>query len=176
MSMPERSRGTARSGAARLRPLAFAGIAVALTASGCANYEVLKPYQPAAGVQTNAPGMMVRNLMLIGGEGDTAKISGTLIASAADELTSVTGTATKADGTTGSPLTVTSTKVTLPKNKPVDLGAGTTSVKGVTLGGMTSLTLNFAKSGPITLTVPVVSPTQMDISPASPAAAASNAG
>lgn len=170
MSMPERPRH-----AARLRPLALAGIAVALLASGCANYEAIKPYQPAAGVQTNAPGVKVRNLMVLS-TADGAKLSGSVIADAADELTGVTGTALKADGSAGGPLTVTTGKVALPAGKAVDLGASASTVKGSIAGGMTTLTLNFAKSGPVTLTVPVVASEAMDVSTANPTAAASNAG
>lgn len=169
MSMPERSTTTARRGA-RVRPLAVAALlALGVGVAGCANYETTKPYQPGAGVQTNASGVQVRNLMVLDTDG-TMQLAGSVIAAANDQLTSVTGTALKADGTAGSPLTISGTAVTLPAGQPVPLTNQHATVTGAVSGGMTKLTLNFAKAGPVTMTVPVVNAKANDIHSPTPVA------
>lgn len=143
--------------AARLRPVAVAtALVLGLGLSGCANYETLEPYQPAAGIQTNAPGVKVRNLMVIS-DGDTMHVAGTLIADAEDELKKVSGTALKASGDQAGPLTIESKTVKLPAVQNVNLADSKMTVKGeVKAGGMTELSLEFGKAAPLTLTVPVI--------------------
>ncbi|MEL4357650.1 MULTISPECIES: hypothetical protein [unclassified Luteococcus] len=143
--------------AARLRPVAVAAaLVLGLGMSGCANYETLEPYQPAAGMQTDAPGVKVRNLMVID-EGGQLHLAGTLIADAEDSLTKVEGTALKASGDPAGPLTIAAKTVKLPAVKNANLADEKITVKGdVKGGGMTKIKLTFQKAAPLELTVPVL--------------------
>ncbi|MEL4505405.1 hypothetical protein AAEX63_10325 [Luteococcus sp. H138] len=143
--------------AARLRPVAVAAaLALGLGMSGCANYETLEPYQPAAGVQTDAAGVKVRNLMVVS-DGGSMHLAGTLIANAEDSLTKVSGTALKANGDQAGPLTIAAPAVKLPAAQNVNLADSKMVVKGdVKAGGMTQISLTFGKAAPLTLTVPVL--------------------
>lgn len=171
MSMPLSARGTQRRGAARLRPLALAAaLTLGLGLTGCANYETLEPYQPAAGVVTDAPGMQVRNLMLVS-DGTSMRLAGNLIAAEADSLKSVTGTALKTTGDKAGALTVKSAAVPLVANKGLNLfDKNITATGDVKPGGMAEVTLTFDKAAPITLQAPVVDAKALDISTTAPSA------
>lgn len=144
--------------AARLRPVAVASaLVLGLGMAGCANYETIEPYQPAAGIQTDAPGVKVRNLMVLS-EGGSMQLAGTLIADADDKLEKIAGTALKANSDEAGPLTVASKAIELPAVERVNLADENIKVTGddVKPGGMTKLSLDFAKAGSLELTVPVV--------------------
>lgn len=149
--------------AARLRPVAVASILVlGLGLGGCANYETLEPYQPASGVQTDVPsdgtGVKVRNLM-VRSAGDKMELAGSLVSTQADDtLRSLTGVALKQDNSPAGELTLDLPETKIPAGEAVNLADEHIAVTGdVKAGGMTQMTLDFAKAGKVTLLVPVVS-------------------
>lgn len=142
----------------RLRPVALVAVAViGLGMTGCANYDTLDPYQPAAGVQTDAAGVKVRNLMVVS-NGGSMHLAGTVIANADDTLTKISGTALTESGDPAGGLTISpATSIKLPADKGVKLADSKMTVKGdVKPGGMTQISLQFGKASPLTMTVPVV--------------------
>ncbi|GAB2483394.1 hypothetical protein GCM10027030_16980 [Luteococcus sediminum] len=148
--------------AARLRPVAVASILVlGLGLGGCANYETLEPYQPASGVQTEVPadgtGVKVRNLM-VRAAGGKMELAGSLVSSKQDDtLRSLTGTALKENNEPAGELTMDVPETKIPAGQAVNLGEEHIAVTGdVKPGGMTQMTLDFAKAGKVTLMVPVV--------------------
>lgn len=158
--------------APRLTRVAVAAVALAgLGLGGCANYETLEPYQPAAGIQTDAPGVKVRNLMVVD-DGGSMHLAGTLIADEQDSLSKVSGIALQQNSDPGKELTIGSKgNLTLPANGPVNLADSGITVKGdVDPGGMTQISLTFAKAQPLTLTVPVVDATSAGFASSSPSA------
>ncbi|MGO4957237.1 hypothetical protein ACTQ49_08190 [Luteococcus sp. Sow4_B9] len=167
MSMP--------ANAARLRPVAVASaLVLGLGLAGCANYDTLDPYQPAAGIQTDAPGVKVRNLMVLS-EGDSMHLAGTLIADAEDTLEKVEGTALKPNTDPAGPLTIAqSGTIKLPELQRVNLADSNMKVTGdVKPGGMTEISLDFAKAGSLKLHVPVVDAKAQGFASSSPEADAS---
>ncbi len=147
---------------ARVAAAACLGLTIALT--GCVNHETSTPYQPAAGVQTNAAGMQVRNLMFVSDGGTSAKLQGTLISAQDDTLKSITGTSLNSDNSEKSPLSLAIKDVAMKQGQPVNLAAQKVVASGVTAGGMTKLTLTFAKAEQITMMVPVVDAKSSQIS------------
>ncbi|GAA1390409.1 hypothetical protein [Luteococcus peritonei] len=157
--------------ALRLSRVAVAAVALAgLGLAGCANYETLEPYQPAAGVQTDAPGVKVRNLMVIS-EGSTMHLAGSLIAAQDDSLSQVAGVALQENSDPGKPLTLgTKGQLKLPAGRTVNLADSNITVKGdVRPGGMAQVSLTFAQAQPLTLTVPVLDAEAAGFASASPA-------
>lgn len=132
------------------------GLAVALT--GCSNHEeALKPYQPAAGVETTIPEViMVRNLMFVTTDGKTGTLNGSIIADEDDALSKIEGFSLKTDNTEDAELKLANTSAKLPADKALDLREQKITADGLMAGGMTRLTLTFAQAQPITLMVPVV--------------------
>lgn len=153
---------------AALRPMAVAAaLLLGLGAAGCSNRETTLPYQPAAGVNTTTTGAQVRGLMFIS-DGSTLRLAGTVAtntASDSDQLKQISGYALNQDGTQGKALTVNSKALTLTPGNPVKLyPANITATGDVKAGGMTSLTLTFAKASPVQIQVPVVDAKAVDIS------------
>ncbi|GEM_PF-2840734 len=161
--------------APRLTRVAVVAVALAsLGLTGCTNHETTAPYQPAAGVQTNAPGVKVRNLMVIS-EGGAMKLAGSLVASEADTLTKIAGVALKQNGDQGQPLTLSQKgSITLPNGSSVNLADSDITVKGdVKPGGMTKIDLTFGKAQQVSLSVPVVDAHSAGIATSSPTPEAS---
>ena len=104
--------------APRLTRVAVAAVALAgLGLGGCANYETLEPYQPAAGIQTDAPGVKVRNLMVVD-DGGSMHLAGTLIADEQDSLSKVSGIALQQNSDPGKELTIGSVSTERAKLEP----------------------------------------------------------
>lgn len=139
---------------ARVAVAACLGLAVAVT--GCTNHETSEPYQPAAGVQTNAPGMQVRNLMFVTDGSSSGTLQGTLIAAEDDTLTSITGKTLNTNDSDKADLKLAIANVAMKQTVPLNLADKKVAATGLMPGGMTRLTLNFAKAQPVTLMVPVV--------------------
>ena len=92
---------------ARLAGVA-AAVGACLALSGCGfDVQTLKDYTPANGVNVEQGTLKVRNLMIIANQSGTGRVSASIVSQdKADTLASVTGSAKKADGTTGSALTI----------------------------------------------------------------------
>lgn len=143
---------------------------LALALSGCvAQFQTLQPYTPGEGVNADlGSSIRVRNLLVVADTSGKGVISASLVAYVDDTLTSVTGVAQKADGTTGSALVTTPTglPLTLPANSlqvltnpPTRLAVSSPDLKA---GLLAQITLNFTKAGPITLVAPVLSSSDPD--------------
>lgn len=137
------------------------GACVAVT-SGCSSFATLAPYTPAAGVQTNQDGIKVRNLLLVP-DGDQARMVGTLIASEDDSVTNLTAQPLKPDNEPSGSASTSSPDLQLPAGEAVSLSDSGATVTGDFVPGLlVELTMNFEKSGDVTLLVPVMSPDDPD--------------
>ncbi|MBM7798304.1 hypothetical protein JOE57_001225 [Microlunatus panaciterrae] len=149
-------------------------VGLLLTAVACGfDVQTLQPYTPSDGLNADAGGVKIRNLMLLSHADGEAILSGSLVAYDRDALNSVSGTVVKADGTDGSSLTSSMAN-------PVGLGNGVLVVltdrapivlKGADLkpGLEAKLVLTFSRAGEVKLTVPVVDanlPSYQTVSPA----------
>lgn len=139
-------------------------IPLALALTGCGmDAQTLQPYTPAEGVNSSTGPTMVRNLMVVADDTGRGVVSASVVTYADDTLTGVAGTPQKADGSTGSPLVVTTTglPLTLTSNRlvvltdsPLRIAVTSPDLKP---GLLAKITLTFAKSGQVTLLAPVVS-------------------
>lgn len=130
------------------------------------------PYTPADGVNFDVGQVKVRNLMILSRAPGEGYLSATLVASEADALVGVSGTAITVDGSDGTPITATLpapialepgravvlTDQTLIVLRSADLKAGLTA----------SLTLQFRTAGETTVRVPVVDGNQPDYATITP--------
>ncbi|WP_375425830.1 hypothetical protein [uncultured Friedmanniella sp.] len=168
----------------RLRQIVAALLlSVTLTAlvAGCGfDAQTNKPYTPADG--TNADigtdgSLKIRNLVIISRTEGEGVVSASLVGNTDDQLTSVSVTPIKVDGTAGSP-------VTAAPATPLQLGSGSftvltnlapLSVKAADLtpGLTATVTMTFAKAGPVTLNCPVVDGTIPPWSQVTPGTSAS---
>jgi hypothetical protein len=145
-------------------------LSLGLTAlvAGCGfNAQTNMPYTPADG--TNADlgaggAIKIRNLVVISDTKGSGVISATLIGNVQDQLTSVSVTPLKADGSAG-------TAVTATPATPLQLGGGSLIVltnvtplkvtsPDLVAGLSATVTMNFTTAGPATLNCPVVDGTQ----------------
>jgi hypothetical protein len=124
------------------------------------NMQTLNPYTPAEGVNFDVGSVHVRNVMILSRTPGEGFLSASMISNDRDALLSVSGTAIKADGTDGAPLTV-----TLPD--PVAVGSNSMvvltdrpliTVKSPDLeeGLVARLVFRFSTAGEVTTTAPVV--------------------
>lgn len=156
-------------------------VGLLLTAAACGNdAQTLRPYTPGEGVNVDvgdpsdsANLVAVRNLLIISKAPGSGVLSASIVTDGRDELTGVTGSAIKPDGSTGATFTATlpdsvtfanRAQVVLTDRAPIgifsaDLAPGLTA----------NMTLTFANAGETTLIVPVVdgnAPQYASISPA----------
>lgn len=158
-------------------------LSIGLTAlvAGCGfNAQTNQPYTPADGTNADIGDggtLKIRNLVVISRTKGEGVISATLIGNADDQLTSVAVAPTKVDGTPAAAVTTTPTA-------PLQLGGGSltvlTNVAPLTVqapdlvaGLSATVTMNFAKAGPVTLNCPVVDGTQAPWSTITPGVSAS---
>lgn len=161
------------------RPLRVAGVAAALGASlvltGCGfDAQTLQPYTPAQGVNADVlDGPLVRNILVIANAAGKGQLSASLLSAKGDTLTSVSGTASKPDGSPASTLQVTGAPasggvgaaaafapVALPAGELVVLTSPATPVfvssADLKPGLDAKLMLTFSSGAQQTITVPVV--------------------
>jgi hypothetical protein len=135
-------------------------LGLALSASACGmNVQTLNPYTPAEGVQFDVGSVKVRNVMILSRTRGDGFLSASMISSQRDTLQSVTGVAIKADGSEGSPLTITLGQPVVVSNSMVVLtDRPLITVKGADLeeGLVARLVFSFATAGEVTTTAPVV--------------------
>lgn len=140
-----------------------AGVGTALLLAGCGfDAQTLQPYTPAHGVNATAGPVKVRNLLVVSDAQGKGIVSASLVSPDADRLTAVSGTPIKADGTTGSPLQVSSTtQVALQPNQLVVLTEPQPVIQvsspDLTPGLTVNLTLRFSSGVETTLIAPVAS-------------------
>lgn len=162
-----------------------AGVGLALLLAGCGfNAQTLQPYTPAHGVNVDAGSIKVRNLLLVSDTTGNGIVSASLVSSESDQLTQVTGTPNKADGSPGAPLTVSSAgQITLNPNQLVVLTAPspaiTVSSPDLQPGMTAELSLTFASGTTAEATAPVMSfndPIYATVTPSPASASATPAG
>jgi hypothetical protein len=174
-----------RRASARLLRLAAAvllSLGLVLAATGCGfQVQTNNPYTPADGVNFDVGSVKIRNLTIVSKTKGEGFFAGSLISPDPDELVSITGTATKPDGTEGPQFTADiSTPVTVNNNKWVILTdrPSLITVKSPELEqGLTAkLLLTFRTAGEVTTFATVVDgniPQYATISP-SPSPSASS--
>lgn len=93
----------------RRRPVRALAVALglALALAGCGfDSATLQTYTPAHGVNVDAGGVKVRNLLVVSKKDGSGIVSATMVSHATDRLSTVAGVPIRQDGTTGAPLTV----------------------------------------------------------------------
>lgn len=154
--------------ASTLRRLCVAACApLVLALAGCGmNVQTLQPYTPAQGVNSDVGQVRVRNLVIVADAAGQGVISASLITYADDTLTAVGGTPHKSDGSAGSPLVVTATGLPLQLSTetlvvlteaPLKLAVSSPDLKP---GLLAEVTMDFTKSGRLTIVAPVVNSAQ----------------
>ncbi|MBK8461912.1 MAG: hypothetical protein IPL36_02280 [Nigerium sp.] len=147
----------------------IAGVSAALLLTGCGfGAQTLQPYTPAHGVSIDVTAsesnrqLKVRNLLIVAGESGEGVVSASVVSPVADSLVDVSGTPLKADGTKGTPLSV--TKAADVALKPDQLVVLTTPEPAVRVAspdlrpGLTAdVTLTFASGRTAQAIVPVMS-------------------
>ena len=172
-------RGSKRESNGVAALLLAVGLLLATGACGT-DAQTLRPYTPAEGTNLDVGNpadatnvVHIRNLLIISKAPGQGVLSATIVTDGRDELTGVTGTANKVDGTVGAPFTATLTntvsfangaaivltdQTAIAVNSP-DLAAGLTA----------NLTLQFRKAGEATDVVPVVDGNEPQYATISPA-------
>jgi hypothetical protein len=155
-----------RSGRRLRRVVAAALLSVTLTAlvTGCGfNAQTNMPYTPSDGTNAdigNGGALKIRNLVLISRTKGEGIVSATLIGNTDDQLSSVSVAPIKLDGTPAAAVTASPTA-------PLQLGGGsitvltniaplTVSAPDLMAGLTATVTMTFAKAGPVSLNCPVV--------------------
>ena len=130
-----------------------------LSATGC-TYPTLRHYTPADGVNLEAGGLKVHNLMILSHQEGSGFLSATLTADQPDALTAVSGVALKPDYSVASTLTVSMPgPVAVGNQDMVILTKGpfiTVKGQGLKAGLEADLTFQFEKAGDLKIRVPVV--------------------
>lgn len=170
--------GQARTPWSRQAGAAMLLLATTVTATACGmNVQTSNPYTPAVGVNFDAGDVQIRNLMILSRAAGRGFLSGTFTANGSDTLVSVSGTATKADGSDGAALTVAlPSPVAVDPSKPVVLTARpliTVTSADLQPGLTAKMSLRFSKAGEVTTNAPVVDATLPQYATISPSPAAS---
>lgn len=142
-------------------------VGLLLGTAACGNdAQTLRPYTPGEGINFDVGDekdiqnvVHVRNLLIISKAPGSGVLSALLVTDGRDELTKVTGTAVKTDGSDGAPLAVSiSNSVTFANRAQVVLTdrapIGVTSAD-LAPGRTANMTLTFANAGEISVIVPV---------------------
>ena len=99
-----------------------AGLGAALVLTGCGfGAQTLQPYTPSFGTNVDAPGVKVRNLLVVAQPNGDGVVSGSILAAEDDRLTDMTAVPLLADNSDGEPLSIRGDRVTLPANQLVVL-------------------------------------------------------
>jgi hypothetical protein len=155
-----RSLGRATSRLSRAAVAVLLSLGLVLTASACGmNVQTLNPYTPAEGVNFDVGSVNVRNVMVLSRTPGEGYLSASMISTQRDTLQSVSGVAMKADGTEGSPLTISLSQPVVVGGSMVVLTNGPLiTVRGADLeeGLVAKLLFRFATAGEVTTNAPVV--------------------
>lgn len=142
--------------------LALAGV-VAL--GGCTSTFTAQPYTPGIGTNIDAGPVKVRALVLVL-DGDSARLTGSIVGIESDTLVAIRGYAQDASFTNRGALTFPDARIAVAPNKLTSLTdkSLTTTSPDLTAGLTAEIVLEFEKAGPATLQVPVVSSDHGDYS------------
>jgi hypothetical protein len=171
------SKGVVRRGAVAL--LLATGLLFATGACGT-GAQTLRPYTPAEGINLDVGNpadfknvVHVRNLLIISKTPGQGVLSATIVTDGRDELTGVTGSAIKIDGTVGAPFTATSTNtVSFANGAPIVLTDGApiaVNSPDLAAGLTANVTLQFRNAGEASAVVPVVDGNEAQYATISPA-------
>jgi hypothetical protein len=157
--------GHASSRVVRLGAALLLTLGLLLSSAACGmNVQTLNPYTPAEGVNFDLGSIHLRNVMVLSRTDGEGYLSASLVSDAPDALLSVTGTVMKADGSDGTPLTVTlPDPVALGNNNMVVLtDRPLITVKSADLqaGLVAKLVFQFSKAGQVTTNAPIVDANQ----------------
>ena len=159
------------------------GLLLATGACGT-NAQTLQPYTPGEGINLDVGNpsdprnvVYVRNLLIISKAPGQGVLSGTLLTDGRDELTEVTGTAIKTDGTAGAAFSGTLTNtVSFANGAPIvltDRSRIAVNSPDLAAGLSATVTLQFRKAGEARTVVPVVDGNEPQYATISPAPAPS---
>ncbi|MEV8378659.1 hypothetical protein AB0P21_38320 [Kribbella sp. NPDC056861] len=179
---------TLSSQAVRRTALAGAAVALSVVVAGCGagfDAQTTKPYQPAEGTNAESGAIVVRNLLVLADAEGKGKLQGTFVNNEQgdDSLVCIAATDAKppADAAAAASPCPFQTYATAPFRfvnfKALDLKAGTAqnlpaptglpvTVEGGKPGQMLKVTLTFAKAGPISTSIPVLTTDHYSPSPA----------
>ncbi len=134
---------------------------LALSLAGCGmNAQTLQAYTPGAGVNVDAPGVKVRNLLVIADNAGKAVLSTTVFTQQPDTLSSVTVQAHTLDGSDAGAVQVTASPLNLQPNTANVLTAPTPAVKlssaNLKPGLTAQVTLVFGSGAQVSTNVPVL--------------------
>lgn len=140
--------------------LALAGV-VAL--GGCTSTFTAQPYTPGVGTNVDAGPVKVRALVLVL-DGDTARLTGSIVGLDSDTLLSIKGNAQDAHFTNLGALTFPDARIAVAPNKLTSLTDKdlTTPAGDLTMGLTAQIVFQFEKAGSATVQVPVVSSENAD--------------
>jgi hypothetical protein len=156
-------------------------VGLLLTTGACGtDAQTLRPYTPAEGINLDVGNPLdpksvvyVRNLLIISKAPGRGVLSATLLTDGRDQLTEVTGTAIKVDGTVGAPFSASlANTVSLANGAPIVLTDGTpiaVNSPDLAAGLSANVTLQFRNAGEATAVVPVVDGNEPQYATISPA-------
>lgn len=177
---PPATRSTGRVPARLLRPVValVVSVGLVLAAAACGmNVQTMNPYTPAEGVNFDVGSVHLRDVMILSRTPGSGFLSLSMVSGAPDELVKVSGTAVKADGSPGAPLTLTlPAPVPVGNNKMVVLtDRPLVMVKSADLqsGLVATLVFTFRKAGEVTTNAPVVDANQPAYATITPSPSAS---
>lgn len=169
---------TLSSQAVRRTALAGATVALSITVAACGasfNAQTSQPYQPAEGTNAQSGGIAARNLLILASEDGKGELHGVFVNSGQTDDKLVGIAAAPAAVTQGASTEQPAT-VTFGGLKETDLKAGDAytippaggqpvTVTGGKPGQMIKVTITFAKAGPITTSLPVLTTDHYSPSP-----------
>jgi hypothetical protein len=156
-------------------------VGLLLATGGCGtDAQTLRPYTPAEGINLDVGNpadptkvVYVRNLLIISKAPGQGVLSATIVTYGRDELTGVTGTPIKVDGTEGAPFTATLTNtVSFANGAPIVLTDGSlimVNSPDLAAGLAANVTLQFRNAGEAKAVVPVVDGNEPQYATISPA-------
>lgn len=158
----------------RATAAAAASVVLALGLTGCGfDLQSLQPDTHGQGVNTEAGGVKIRDLLIVETSSETGRLAGTLISSsAADQLVSVSGHVITLEGNQGAALTASGSAVQVPAGGLVVLtdGPGVMVTSSDLRAGLTAtITLRFQSGAETTVTTVIVdtqSPVYRTVTPA----------
>lgn len=139
----------------------LAGLAASLTLTGCGfDAPTLRPYTPSFGTNVDAPGVKVRNLLVVARPDGHGVVSASLQADEDNELSDLAARPLLGDDSPGEPLSVRGDRVALPAGELVVLSDQPNPiVLGGDFGTDTNIrfTLVFVSGATVDVIAPVVS-------------------
>lgn len=142
----------------RLQHLLAAVAVATLGLTGCTAGDWDPAAPPAAGVNVDQGNVKLRNLAIVVDDAGKGELTGAMVSSQPDSLTTVEGVAKTADNSEAGTLQVKTTQLELPASKLVNLSDSPIEMSSGDLraGLNARLRFTFANSGSVELIVPVI--------------------